>query len=244
MIHPERHEIALVHPDEVGPHVDRAFEFVLVVDLDQCVQSHRPRDTVEFGQLSRRQRRGDQQHAVGPHQAGVENVENVDREVLAQHRQTTGRRCGLEIPDGSPEEFLVGEHREATGSSVPVLVGQDRGIEADGEVALRRRTTFDLGDHAQTFGRIDLQSRSEAPCRTHGQTPRRQVVTIALVALGTPAVPRDDSVEIRRRSAQDQAPLPPMGVTKINSGRPARKGMIDGPRALKASDPMCTVRAS
>ena len=87
MVDLEGHEVALVDADQGGADVERAAEFAFVVDLHQRVETDGERAGMEASEFVVRQRRGDQQHAVGSHQSRVDHVEFADREVLADHRQ-------------------------------------------------------------------------------------------------------------------------------------------------------------
>ena len=67
----ERHEVSLVHADQRRTGGERVLELDLVMDLDERVEPELQREVVELRELGRRERGGDQQHAVRPHQPGV-----------------------------------------------------------------------------------------------------------------------------------------------------------------------------
>ena len=81
----ERDEIALVHAHQRGARLDRHVELRFVVHLHKRVEADLDSEAVPLDQLVLVQRRGDQQHAVGADQSGVDDVVGADREVLAQH---------------------------------------------------------------------------------------------------------------------------------------------------------------
>ena len=59
------------------------------------------------------ERRDDQQDAVGAQGPRLVHLIGVDHEVLAQHRQRTGRARRLQVGIGALKEVRVGEHRQA-----------------------------------------------------------------------------------------------------------------------------------
>ena len=95
----EGDEVALVDAHQVGLDPQRPLELGLVVDLDEHVEADLAGQLMEVGELGVVERGGDQQHAVGAHDAGVAHVAGIDREVLAQHRPSTG---GSAPPRGRP----------------------------------------------------------------------------------------------------------------------------------------------
>ena len=82
------------------------------LDLAVLVEVHDAaeleRQVAKLGQGGVAQRRGDQQHAVGAEQARFVDLPGVDHEVLAQHRQSAGVACLLQVGVGALEEIDVG----------------------------------------------------------------------------------------------------------------------------------------
>ena len=72
-------QVPLVDPDQPGPGAQGAVELLLVVHLDQGGQAERAGAGREAGQLVVVEGGGDQQHGVGPHEAGVDHVELLSR---------------------------------------------------------------------------------------------------------------------------------------------------------------------
>ena len=70
----EGDQVPLVDADEGGADGEGPLELGLVVDLDQRVEADLDGEPVEAGQLVVVERGGDEQHAVGAHEAGVEHV--------------------------------------------------------------------------------------------------------------------------------------------------------------------------
>jgi hypothetical protein len=68
---------------------------------------------VEVAEFARLERSSDQEHAVGAHQPGVDDVERRHREVLADDGQRAGIARRLQVGDRTAEELDVGQHREA-----------------------------------------------------------------------------------------------------------------------------------
>jgi hypothetical protein len=81
--------------------------------------------------------RSDEQHGVGAHEPGVGHVAHVDGEVLAEDGQPAGGPCLAEVRRRTPEEPLIGQHREAGGAAALVRPGERGGVEVEGEGALR-----------------------------------------------------------------------------------------------------------
>ncbi len=136
-------------PISVAPHSQGDLQLRLVVDLDEHVEAELDGERVELDQLDALEGGGDQQHGVGAHQPGVDDVERRHREVLAQHRQRRRGPGCLEVGRRAAEELLVGEHRQARRAAGGVLGGDAGRVEVGVEGALRRGAALDLGDHRQ-----------------------------------------------------------------------------------------------
>ena len=105
---------------------------------------------LEAGQLVVVECGGDQQHGVGPHEAGVDHVDLRHGEVLAQHREPAAswaavRRSSTEPPKNS-RSVRTERHDAPPGG---VLLGHQVGLEVGVEVALGGRAALDLGDAAR-----------------------------------------------------------------------------------------------
>ena len=125
-------------PIRSAPHGEGPVELGLVVDLDQHVEVELAGEVVEVGELLVVERRGDQQYAVGTHDAGIGDIAGVDGEVLAEHGQGHGRPGRRQVGGRPAEPVLVGEHGEARGTAPLVGASELGGVEIDEEVALRR----------------------------------------------------------------------------------------------------------
>lgn len=64
-VHREVAQIAVVDPDDLGPHVDRATQLGAVVNLHEHIESQLARGAVQRGERGLIERRHDQQHRVG-----------------------------------------------------------------------------------------------------------------------------------------------------------------------------------
>ena len=106
------------------------------MDLDEDIEadaSGQREKGFEFGLI---ERGGDEQHTVRAHESRIADIALADGEVLAQHRQRTGRASNDQILDGSTEEFDISEHRQTGRSTCLVLLGQLRRIKTNSQIAL------------------------------------------------------------------------------------------------------------
>ena len=147
LINLERVQVALVHTDQVGADGDRPRQLVLVMDLDQRVEADLTAQPVKLRQILVIEHRSDEQHAVGAHKTGVEDVGIADGEVFPDHRNPGDRSRRLEIGDRSAEVRFVGEHRQACRPAGLVGRGDARRVERHVQITLRRASPFDFRDH-------------------------------------------------------------------------------------------------
>ena len=96
-VHVKGVEVAIVDADEVASGDEGAVEFGGIVDFAEDVELQCERATVKSKQFVLGERGDDQQDGVGAMGAGLEQLELVDDEVLAQARDRGGRRG--ELPD-------------------------------------------------------------------------------------------------------------------------------------------------
>ncbi len=105
-----------------------------------------------------------------------------------------------EVVCGSSEEVGVGENGDARGPAPLVRTGERRRVEADIDVALRRRPALDLRDDRELSGRRAGSERLGEPARRRHRAGRLdQAVEGAIVARGCITVCGDDLVEVRPR---------------------------------------------
>ena len=110
----EGFEIAMIHPDQIGPHRKRAFEIGLVVDLYQRVHPERPRGTQQRVQL-RPESPHDQEKRISSLGPRFVNLEGVEDEVLAEGGHAC--RCrGAQIFQRAFEPVGLGQNGEGGGS--------------------------------------------------------------------------------------------------------------------------------
>ena len=148
VVHVEGAQVALVDPDQAGarrPGPGRA-------RASSCTSTSAARPSASARPANRTQLLvveggHDQQHGIGPHQPGVDDVGLVHGEVLAQHRAAPTPRGPPARSAGRPAEVLaVGQHRQAGRAPGHVLLGHQVGLQVRVEVALGRRPALDLGD--------------------------------------------------------------------------------------------------
>jgi hypothetical protein len=93
------HEVSLVHADQISASGNGTIEFGFIVNLDKRIKPD------GMGQLQKRfefglvKSGGDEQHAVGSHDAGIAHVSSTDGEVFAQHRERARGAGGNKIFD-------------------------------------------------------------------------------------------------------------------------------------------------
>ena len=110
------------------------------------------RQTFHLLHLRQRERGDDQQDRVGAHRPRFEDLIGVDHEVLAQHRQATGRAGGLEKLRCALEVLAVGEHRQAGGTAGLVGSGDLGGTKILADHTLRGAGLLDLGNDRGVAG--------------------------------------------------------------------------------------------
>jgi len=146
----KRHQISLIHTDDLGVDGQGSFEFGFVVDLEQGGQANCARSACELGQLVVVQSGGDEQHGIGAHQASVVHVVDSDREVLADDRQVHCRTSSLKVSRRTAEVIGIGQHRQTGGTSGSVGSGDFGRVQICGQFTLGRGPALHLGDHAQS----------------------------------------------------------------------------------------------
>ena len=76
------HEVSLVHPDQVSSSGNCTVKFGFVVNFDKRIEPNGTRQLQERFELGLIESSRDQQHTVGPHDAGIAHIASTDREVL------------------------------------------------------------------------------------------------------------------------------------------------------------------
>ena len=100
MVHVERLQVALVHPDHPSLGPQGPVQLALVVHFDEGGQRERLGQCGEPPQLVVVQRRHNEEHGVRAHEPGIGHVGLAHGEVLAQDREPRG--SGVR-PRGRPE---------------------------------------------------------------------------------------------------------------------------------------------
>ena len=192
----ERAQVPLVDPDQARPGRERPLELGLVVHLHQRGQTERGRPSVKPRQLLVVERGGDQQDGIGPHEAGIDDVELGHGEVLAQDREVRRRRGPPQVVDRAAEVLRVGQHREARCAAGDVLLGHQIGLEVGIEIALGRRAALDLGDAGEP-------ARPAGPRRSRGPARAGSVGRLRGQLVGVPAIAASVALDaIARMSAR------------------------------------------
>ena len=232
VVHLERDEVALVHADQPGTPVEGPLEFGLVVHLHERIHAQVGCEGQAIPEEGILEDGGDEQDAIGSHQARITHVAQIDGEILAQHRERTGPTDRHQIIRRPAEMIVVREHGQARGTCRRVGAGQVRGIELGGQVPLRRGAPLHLGDDRQT-GR-PLERVGEGPHRSRTTCLLRQRPERTAVESGPLTMAGHDDIEVGGHT-----PLPWSGRTTWNSGAPPNRGINFPPNSLNQSDPMC-----
>ena len=129
MVHFESAEIPLVHPDDLGTRLDGPVQFESSWTSTRAVNEQRRARSRNVRSSVSVEGGDDQQHGVGPHQAGVHHITGIDREVLPKHGEGAGRPGRAQILVAPAEELGVGQHGQAGRSPGLVLLGHGDRIE-------------------------------------------------------------------------------------------------------------------
>src|SRR3954452_17247370 len=104
-------EVAVVDPDHADVQLERGFELLLAVDLDESVEVERVGLLVEARQVVGVEGADHEEHGVGTGGARLVELVRVECEVLAQDRERARRARVVEILKRPAEVLFLGEHR-------------------------------------------------------------------------------------------------------------------------------------
>ena len=165
-IAPQRLQVAVVDADHPHSEPQGAIELGLVMDFGQNFETELGRRCRELGRHRVRQRRHDQQHAIGADMAAFEDLVRVENEILAQHRQFDRPVCCAQILVAALEVGRVGQHREAARPARRIGSCQGRRVEIAADQPRARRGLFDLDDQAvASLGEVPFQRLCKATRR-------------------------------------------------------------------------------
>ena len=144
-----------------------ALELRRVVHLHQDIHAEVRRERRQLVELRVAKGGDDEEDAVRPQRARFIDLIGVDREVLAQHRQSARRSRLREMAIGALEERLVGEHRQGRRASRGVVVRDRVRVEVLAQHPLARRRLLQLRDHRGLSGRdAGAERRGESAGRS------------------------------------------------------------------------------
>ena len=151
-VDPEGAEVARIDPDHRGAEAGGALELVLVVSLDERVETElvsgehelRGRRVVEVAE--------DEERGVGARLPYVAEVLLGREEALGEQRQADTRARRTQVVERAGER-VVDEHRDGARSSGLVRGHDVLHPRAGTDVAGRGRAAFELGDRAEARGR-------------------------------------------------------------------------------------------
>ena len=182
MVHLERAQVPLVHPDDLGAGLNGPVQFEPVVDLHQGGQRAASGQFEERAQLGIGQGGHDQQHGIGPHQAGVAPRRGLDREVLAKDGEGAGPPGHAAGPRSLPPKnsASVSTDRQVAppaSYSLATVTGSSSGSSAplDGERRLiSAMTAIPWLAAPSTMAPLkDRTGRQAAACSRSSSRPRR-----------------------------------------------------------------------
>ena len=120
----------------------RALELGLVMHFDQHVHAERESRRFEFGRGSVIERRHDDEDAIGAGRARLRHLIGVVHEILAQHRQRTGRARRAQMIERALERGRVGEDGQTGRAALRIGLRQRRRIEIVADQSLSRGSPF------------------------------------------------------------------------------------------------------
>jgi len=103
----ERRKIPIVNADERSADIQRAFDFALVMDLDQAVDPDLLCSSAQMLEFIVAQRGNNEKDGVGAREGGLINLHLVEREILAQKRIWNLLAYKGQIIKMAVKEFLV-----------------------------------------------------------------------------------------------------------------------------------------
>ena len=158
----ERFEIAVVDPDDLGAGIDGPAEFNLIMNFDKRGQAKRTGEFAEVAELVAAKHCGNEEYGIGMVGRGFEDLDSVEREILAQDRQVNRGASQREVIETALEIGLVGEDRKAHGATALIRASDRWGIEICSQESLTWRSFLDLGDDS---GRMRKKRGAEIPAR-------------------------------------------------------------------------------
>ncbi len=191
-------EVAVVDADHRIGETHRAFEFGLVMHLDEHIHAVMRRRRRHLGCRIVIEHGKDQQHRIGAERARFGDLPDVYHEILAQSGQAAGGAGSLEKRIVTLEIVAVGQHRQAGGASAFVRTGDRSGIKTASYQSLGGRCSLDFCDNRDAVTRFDGYAR--------GKTARR-------VALGDPCLQLDQRA--RTLADRDVGALGPANFGKL-----------------------------
>lgn len=147
-------EVAVVDADDGGAVGDGAFEFGFVMNFEQRVEASGVGGGMEDADFVIGEGANDDEDGAGAGFAGLEHLDRVDHEILAEAGARGGRVAEVggdaaEVVERAAEVFFVGEDGEGVGAGGLVALGLLEGGGAGFDVAGGRRAALDFGDDGE-----------------------------------------------------------------------------------------------
>ena len=149
----KRHEVALVDPDQVTFRCECPFELRLVVDLDEGIETDFVGERTKIAQLCVVEGGRNQEHAVSPHEPGIDHVAGIDGEVFADDRERGGSPRRPQVRHGTTEPLFICQNRETRCAPSFIGAGEQTRVEVSEQISLRRGASLDLADDRDSLGR-------------------------------------------------------------------------------------------
>ena len=174
-------QVAIIDADQPTIQFQRPLEFVVIVDLDDCIHAKVfgasgkvPRDLIT-------NLRHDDQDAVSAPQPCFSDLIGIEHEILAQSGKA-GSSAGIcQKFRSALEGWRIGQDRQASGPTLFICLGQGRRIEVFPDQPFRRACLLDLGNQRIITGcqaGIDSTSKTtdrgyviEAPAQLRQRQP-------------------------------------------------------------------------
>ena len=144
--HLERMQIAIVHAHNLRARRERRIQFMIVMNLAPAPPSHTAPPAPETPASAPHPESPRSADRVSPMRGGLDDMEFVDSEVLAQNRNGNRRARRFEIPQPALKKLLVRQNAQSRRATRRIQFRDRSRMKVVREDALAGRRLFDLGN--------------------------------------------------------------------------------------------------